>query len=140
LRAELHRLGLQSLQMDASSEPSTGDASPPHKLELDATYMAATRTLFAMVRTGAIVAGGGIAVTDLLVEEWPRWVVVTLSSAFSVLGCWLMWAALKKGRQLRTWFEVTGKEVLFPHWQFMAMTLTLQVLILTVLVLYLLGQ
>jgi hypothetical protein len=126
--------------VDAFPEPSSGDSSPPHKSDLDTTYLAVIRTLFAMVRTGAVVAGGGPAVTTLLVAAWPRWVVVTVSSAFTALGCWLMWAAMKKGRQLRARFEVTGRDVLFPHWQFMAMTVTLQALILTVLVLYLLGR
>lgn len=123
--------------MGASSQPSTG-ASAPDSVDLDPTFLAATRTLFAMLRTGSVVAGGGALVTKLLAEGWSRWVVAALSSAFVALGYWIMWAALRKGRILRARYEALGKEGLFSHRQFTVMTVALQVLIATVLGLYLL--
>ncbi len=106
---------------------------------LDTTYMAATRTLLALVRTGAGIAGGGALVTKLLVQGWPHWVVITLSSAFVVLGYWMMWSALKKGRQLRARAERAEEAFLFSHRQFMIMTVSLQLLIAAVVVLYVIG-
>jgi hypothetical protein len=112
----------------------------PDELELDPNYLAAIRTLLALLRTGSAVAGGGALVTKLLVQGWPTWVVVALSAAFVVLGYWMMWAAVKKSRHLRTRFEGPGRgEPLFSHRQFAAMTVGLQLLILSVVALYLLG-
>ncbi|MBZ4420194.1 DUF202 domain-containing protein [Myxococcus sp. RHSTA-1-4] len=124
--------------MNTSSPPST---EKPSHLTLENTHMAATRTLLALVRTGAAIAGGGALVTDLLVKGWPRWVVVTLSSAFVVLGYTLMWSALKKGRKLRARLERErpGEEFLFPLREVTVGTVTLQLLIAAVLVLYILG-
>src|SRR5688572_19988897 len=124
--------------MGTSPQPST-DESP---FTLDRTYMAATRTLLAVVRTGAVIAGGGTLVTQLLVKGWPRWVVVAISSAFVVLGYALIWSALKRGRKLRERLERVDEEqsFLFPHRQVTAVTVALQVLIATVVVLYLISQ
>ncbi|MGZ3459760.1 MAG: DUF202 domain-containing protein [Archangium sp.] len=124
--------------MSNSSQPSTGNSS---QRELDNTHMAATRTLLALVRTGAAVSGGGALVTDLLVKGWPRWVVLTLSSAFVVLGYALMWSALKKSRKLRARLEreQAGEAFLFPLRAVTIWTVALQILIATVLVLYLSG-
>lgn len=113
--------------------------SDSSQLELDTTYMAATRTLLAVVRTGAGIAGGGALVTKLLVQGWPHWVVITLSSAFVVLGYWMMWAAVKTGRKLRVRVEQVERGFLFSHRQFMVMTVSLQLLIATVVVLYVVG-
>lgn len=109
---------------------------------LDNTYMAATRTLLALVRTGAAISGGGALVTKLLVSEWPRWVVVALSSGFVLLGYWMMWLALKRGRQMRARFgrEQTEEGFLFPVREVTLMTVALQVLIATVVVLFLIGR
>ena len=109
------------------------------ELTLENTHMAATRTLLSLVRTGASIAGGGALVTQLLVKEWPRWIVVTLSSAFVILGYSLMWSALKQGRRLRARVEheKAGEAFLVPLREVTAWTVALQLLIATVLVLYL---
>jgi hypothetical protein len=109
---------------------------------LDTNYMAGSRTLLALVRTGAVIAGGGALVTDLLVKGWPDWVVVAISSCFVVLGYWLIWSAMKTSRRMRARFEadLPGKEFLFPHRSFMVVTVALQVLMATVVVLYLLSR
>ncbi|MCY1078549.1 DUF202 domain-containing protein [Archangium lansingense] len=124
--------------MDTSSQPST---DKPSQFTLENTHMAATRTLLSMVRTGAAISGGGALVTELLVKGWPRWVVLTLSSAFVILGYALMWSALKKGRQLRVRLEreQPGEGFLLPLGEVTVWTATLQILIVTVLVLYILG-
>ncbi|QSQ25257.1 DUF202 domain-containing protein [Pyxidicoccus parkwayensis] len=108
------------------------------QLTLENTHMAATRTLLSLVRTGASIAGGGALVTQLLVKEWPRWVVVALSSAFVILGYWLMWSALKQGRRLRARIEgeQRGEAFLMPLRQVTAWTVALQLLIAMVLALY----
>ena len=109
---------------------------------LQTTYMAATRTLLAMVRTGAAISGGGAVVTNLLVKGWPRWVAVTLASAFVVLGYWLMWAALKEGRKLRAKLEAEmgQRGQLFSHRDATFFTVSLQLLLATVLALFLLRH
>ena len=124
--------------MNTSSQPSTGDSS---QSLLDSNHMAATRTLLSVVRTGGAIAGGGALVTDLLIKGWPRWVVVMLASSFVVLGYTLMWSALKKGRRLRERLERERPDeaFLFPLREVMAVTVTLQILIVTVLVLYIMG-
>lgn len=125
--------------MSNSSQPSTGDSS---QAPLDNTHMAATRTLLSLVRTGAAIAGGGALVTDLLVKAWPRWVVITLSSAFVILGYSLMWSALKTGRKLRVQLErqQAHEAFLAPLRAVTLWTVALQILIGTVLVLYLIGR
>jgi len=124
--------------MNISSPPSSADST---QAALDNTHMAATRTLLALVRTGAAIAGGGALVTELLVKGWPRWVVIALSSAFVILGYAMMWSALKTGRRLRMRLEREkgGEAFLVPLRGVTVWTVTLQLLILTVLVLYLLG-
>jgi uncharacterized protein DUF202 len=124
--------------MNNSSQLSTGNAS---QFTLDNTHMAATRTLLALLRTGAAISGGGALVTELLVKGWPRWVVVMLSSAFVILGYALMWSAVKTGRQLRVRLahEQVGEAFLFPLRAVTVWTVILQILIATVLVLYILG-
>ncbi len=123
--------------MNNSSQLSTGNAS---QFTLDNTHMAATRTLLALLRTGAAISGGGALVTELLVKGWPRWVVVMLSSAFVILGYALMWSALKTGRKLRVRLdrEQVGEAFLFPLREVTVWTVILQILIATVLVLYIL--
>jgi hypothetical protein len=115
--------------MSTSSQTSSNE---PSHLELENTHMAATRTLLSMVRTGAAIAGGGALVTDLL---------VALSSAFVVLGYALMWSALKTGRRLRAQLhrEQSAEAFLFPLQAVTFGTVALQILIATVLVLYIVG-
>lgn len=124
--------------MNPSSQTSSDESS---HLELENTHMAATRTLLSMVRTGAAIAGGGALVTDLLVKGSPRWVVVALSSAFVILGYALMWSALKTGRRLRAQLHRQQAEeaFLFPLRAVTVGTVALQILIATVLVLYIVG-
>lgn len=107
--------------------------------QLDSTQMAATRTLLALVRTGAAIAGGGPLVIKLLVNGYPRWVAMTLSSAFVVLGYWLIWMATRRGRRLRRLIaqERPGVAYLFPAWEVGTVTIGLQALIVVVLVLFL---
>ncbi|WP_143196158.1 DUF202 domain-containing protein [Archangium sp. Cb G35] len=124
--------------MDTSSPPSS---DKPSRLTLENTHMAATRTLLSMVRTGAAISGGGALVTELLIKGWPRWVVLLLSSGFVFLGYALMWSALKKGRKMRAQLEreQTGEGFLLPLGEVTAWTVALQLLIATVLVLYLIS-
>nr|UUL70784.1 hypothetical protein [Vitiosangium cumulatum] len=124
--------------MNNSSQPSTDMAS---QLTLDNTHMAATRTLLALVRTGAAISGGGALVTELLVKGWPRWVVLSLASGFVILGYAMMWSALKTGRRLRVRLEreQAGEAFLVPLRGVTIWTVTLQILIALVLVLYLVG-
>lgn len=109
---------------------------------LETNYMAATRTLLALVRTGGAIAGGGALVTDLLVKGWPQWVVVTISAGFVILGYSLMWSALKRSRLLRARFEIdhVGEEFLFSHRQITIVTVALQLLLAAVVVLYLISR
>jgi hypothetical protein len=101
--------------------------------------MAAVRTLLSLVRTGAVISGGGALVTELLVRAWPRWVVGLLSSAFVLVGYWLMWSAIRTAMALRTQIERErpGQGFLYPHRQVVAVTLVLQILIAIAVALYL---
>ncbi len=125
--------------MESDSRPSSDKSL---QLALESNYWAATRTLLALVRTGAAIAGGGALVSELLIKGWPRWVVWVLSTAFVLLGYWLIWAALKKGREMRDRLEVHLAErlFLFPQREVTIVTVVLQVLIAAVMVLYLLGR
>jgi len=123
-----------------------GNSSPapsadPTQLALDRTHLAATRTQLALIRTGSVIAGGGALATDLLVKAWPRWVVLLLSSGFILLGYWMMWAAVRKAKKLRARLthEHRSDSFLVSHGQFVTMTIVLQLLIATVVVLFLLG-
>jgi uncharacterized membrane protein YidH (DUF202 family) len=119
---------------------STGDASSRDNLTLENTYMAATRTLLSLLRTGSAIAGGGPLVTKLLVNGWPSWVAATLSAAFVIVGYSLMWSALKKSRQLRARIESerASRAFFFPLRAVTVITGALQLLIATVVVLFLL--
>lgn len=124
--------------MGSSSRPPGADTT---QLALDRTHLAATRTLMALVRTGSVIAGGGALATDLLVKAWPRWVVVLLSTGFILLGYWMMWAAVRKAKRLRARLthEPQAEGFLVSHGQFVTMTVLLQLLIASVVVLYLFG-
>ncbi len=50
------------------------------------TAFAAERTLFAVLRTGLAIAGGGSLVSSLLGERWPPLVPVALVTVFLVVG------------------------------------------------------
>jgi hypothetical protein len=121
------------------NNPQASDSTPS---QLDRTQMAATRTLLAVLRTGAVVSGGGTLVTELLVRGWPRWVATMLSGAFVFLGYWMMWSAVKTARVLRATLERQhpGLGFLFSHREVVVMATTLQVLIATVVVLYLVHR
>jgi len=123
-----------------------GNSSPPPSAasthgSLERTHLAATRTLLALVRTGSVIAGGGALATDLLVKNWPRWVVLLLSTGFILLGYWMMWAAVRRAKKLRARLthDPQTDGFLVTHGQFVTMTVALQILIAAVVVLYLLG-
>jgi uncharacterized membrane protein YidH (DUF202 family) len=116
------------------SDPRTS----PHGLDLDPNYLAATRTLLAILRTGAAIASAGVVVPRLLVWRWPEWVIVALSSGFVLLGYATMWMTLRRSRELRAHAQRLGVRPIFTHRQFTALTLLLQALIGAAIVLYLL--
>jgi uncharacterized membrane protein YidH (DUF202 family) len=62
------------------------------------TCLAAERTLFAALRTGLAIAGGGSLVVTLLGDSWPYWVQVPLVAAFVLVGYGMTIAGLRRYR------------------------------------------
>ncbi len=46
------------------------------------TALAAERTVFAVMRSGLAIAGGGAVIVTLLGDRWPEWLQVILAAGF----------------------------------------------------------
>ena len=102
------------------------------------TQMASTRTFFALLRTGLAIAGGGSAITAVLAEGWPDWVVGLLAGVFIVIGFSIMLGGLQRYRQLAERLRVENDFAAIPVRLVVVMTVALQVATVIVLVLFLL--
>lgn len=73
------------------------------ELALQRTSLAAERTLFAVLRTGLSIAGGGGVIVSLLGDQWPEWVEwvkVPLAAVFLVAGYGLVFQGLDRYRSI----------------------------------------
>ncbi len=124
---------------DAPEQPPRSESE---LFALERTHMASVRTLLALIRTGSVIAGGGSLATEILVKEWPRWVAVVITAAFVLLGYGMMWSAVAMGRKLRARLPPGGLPdvPMLSHFQFVVMTVSLQVLIALVVVLSFIGR
>jgi hypothetical protein len=52
--------------------------------------LAAERTVFAVMRSGLAIAGGGAVIVTLLGERWTEWLQIVLAAGFVVPGYMLM--------------------------------------------------
>lgn len=64
------------------------------------TALAAERTIFAVIRTGLAIAGGGTVIISLLGERWPAWLQAVLAVGFIVPGYALMLDGLGRYRRV----------------------------------------
>ena len=87
----------------------TDEHGPDTWVDLDAetlarlrTALAAERTVFAVMRTGLAIAGGGTVVISLLGGRWPAWAQALLASGFLVPGYALMLDGLSRYRRVAT--------------------------------------
>ncbi len=64
------------------------------------TALAAERTIFAVIRTGLAIAGGGTVIISLLGERWPAWLQTLLAIGFIVPGYTLMLDGLSRYRRI----------------------------------------
>lgn len=87
----------------APAEPESGtpwagaDADQLARLR---TALAAERTVFAVIRTGLAIAGGGAVIISLLGDRWPEWLQVVLAAGFVVPGYLLMLDGLERYRRV----------------------------------------
>jgi uncharacterized membrane protein YidH (DUF202 family) len=64
------------------------------------TALAAERTVFAVMRSGLAIAGGGAVIVTLLGERWPEWLQIVLAAGFVVPGYMLMLDGLSRYRRV----------------------------------------
>ena len=64
------------------------------------TALASERTVFAVMRTGLAIAGGGTVIISLLGGRWPAWVQTVLASGFLLPGYALMLDGLSRYRRV----------------------------------------
>lgn len=102
------------------------------------TQMAATRTFFALLRTGLAIAGGGSAITAILAEGWPGWVVGLLAGVFIIIGFSIMLGGLQRYQRLARRLSVESDFAAIPVRLVVVMTIALQAATVVVLVLFLL--
>ena len=109
-------------------------------LALQRTHMAATRTYFALLRTGIAIAGGGALVTSILTDGWPDWVVGLLSGIFIFVGYAIMIAGLQKYNSIAKTVAVDNQINIISPTLLIGLTAVLQAATLVVLALFLLGD
>ena len=64
------------------------------------TALAAERTVFAVIRTGLAIAGGGAVIVTLLGGQWPAWIQSILAAGFVIPGYTLMLDGLSRYRRI----------------------------------------
>jgi uncharacterized membrane protein YidH (DUF202 family) len=64
------------------------------------TALAAERTVFAVVRSGLAIAGGGAVIVTLLGDRWPVWLQIVLAAGFVIPGYMLMLDGLSRYRRI----------------------------------------
>lgn len=64
------------------------------------TALAAERTIFAVIRTGLAIAGGGTVIITLLGGRWPAWLQAVLAMGFIMPGYTLMLDGLGRYRRV----------------------------------------
>lgn len=105
------------------------------------TYLAAERTLFAVIRTGLSIAGGGSLVTTLLGDEWPAWVQVPLVTAFLITGYTIALLGLRRYRTVTTTLQRASESGadMIPARRVTVLLVVLQIAIVVVVILFLVG-
>ena len=76
------------------------DAADADRLARLRTALAAERTVFAVIRTGLAIAGGGAVIVTILGGRWPAWLQAVLALGFVVPGYVLMLDGLSRYRRV----------------------------------------
>ena len=123
-------------QRAAQHHPTTAD-----ELARQRTFLAAERTLFAVLRTGLAIAAGGGVIISLLGESWPPWVQVPLAAAFMIVGYFMVLHGLRRYRGIAKHVSRESGERLeiMPPRTMTALTWVLQAAITVVVILFLIG-
>jgi uncharacterized membrane protein YidH (DUF202 family) len=69
------------------------DTDQPARLR---TALATERTVFAVMRSGLAIAGGGAVIVTLLGDRWPEWLQIVLAAGFVIPGYMLMLDGLSR--------------------------------------------
>ena len=64
------------------------------------TALAAERTVFAVIRTGLAIAGGGAVIVTVLGDRWPPWLQALLAAGFVIPGYALMLDGMSRYRRV----------------------------------------
>jgi len=105
------------------------------------TYLAAERTLFAVLRTGLAIAAGGGVIISLLGEDWPSWVQAPLAAAFLIVGYFLVLHGLSRYRGIAEHIkrEDGQRLAIMPARTMTVLTWVLEAAITIVVVLFVVG-
>lgn len=102
--------------------------------------MAATRTYFALLRTGLAIAGGGALITTILADDWPDWLVGVLAGSFIIVGFTIMIAGLQRYILVATKLAGNDEFRIISPKLLILLTAVLQITTLAVLALFLIGD
>ncbi len=72
--------------MTSAGEGPPWKQADPDRLAYLRTALATERTVFAVIRTGLAVAGGGAVIVTILGDRWPSWVQLALAAGFVING------------------------------------------------------
>ena len=87
---------------------------------------------------GVAIAGGGTAITTILAEGWPDWVIGLLATVFIVVGFTIMIVGLQRYHQMAQRLAVEEEVEAIPTRLIVVLTVLLQAATVTVLILFLL--
>jgi uncharacterized membrane protein YidH (DUF202 family) len=122
----------------ATQEPPAKPTDSP-SLALQRTHMAVERTFFSVLRTGLAIAGAGTVIVTILGTQWPWWLSTLLAGIFIVVGYIMIIAGLRRYQKVASRLRIEHKlEVISPK-LITFLTITLQVAVAVVLILFLIG-
>ena len=102
------------------------------------TALAAERTIFAVIRTGLAIAGGGTVIISLLGGRWPAWLQTLLAIGFIVPGYTLMLDGLSRYRRIDAEvrsLDPGGSRVVSPGIM-STLVVSVQIVVLVVVILF----
>ncbi len=107
-------------------------------LALERTRMSSERTLFALIRTGFAIAGGGVLVTKLLEKgTWPDWMAFLFSTIFVVVGFAIIIIGLHRYHQIFQKISIHDDIDPIPSRLITILVIVLQITLTAVIVVYL---
>ena len=86
--------------MTVGNDQSPWSGADQARLSWLRTALAGERTVFAVIRTGLAIAGGGAVIVTLLGDRWPTWVQAVLAAGFVIPGYALMLDGMSRYRRV----------------------------------------